>query len=243
MSGTPVHPRVRGEQRSGNCVLTLCAGSSPRARGTVVGFEHVDAIDRFIPACAGNRRASVEIGAAAPVHPRVRGEQRNPGASHVRSCGSSPRARGTVRAGCPPVCATRFIPACAGNSYSTGQRPTGTTVHPRVRGEQRVRIGEPAASTGSSPRARGTAVAVPAASGFDRFIPACAGNSGAPLSHCLPLPVHPRVRGEQSASFSRSSSHTGSSPRARGTVPVLDTRIVLARFIPACAGNSLQKSS
>ncbi len=71
-----------------------------------------------------------------------------------------------------------------------------------------------------------------------RFIPACAGNTTAPREPRRRAPVHPRVRGEHSNGSVFLPPSTGSSPRARGTLPPIrhiDTRW---RFIPACAGNT-----
>ena len=54
--------------------------------------------------------------------------------------------------------------------------------------------------------------------GFERFIPACAGNSSASMAGMVPWTVHPRVCGELSAG----RPYCAAQPR----------------FIPACAGNS-----
>ena len=76
-----------------------------------------------------------------------------------------------------------------------------------------------------------------------RFIPACAGNSGRSSSPACTGPVHPRVRGEQSSQIDVSSNLIGSSPRARGTA-YLETIVRQGtRFIPACAGNSSARST
>ena len=102
----------------------------------------------------------------------------------------------------------------------------------------------PPASSGSSPRVRGTRtlarrtldsnpvhprvcgelrVRLRGLHGGQRFIPACAGNSkGVRVAHCR-QPVHPRVCGE-----------LGDPPPPSHAA---------ARFIPACAGNSLQDST
>ncbi len=50
-----VHPRVRGEQLVYNAHETGLPGSSPRARGTVADYVRANQVQRFIPACAGNR--------------------------------------------------------------------------------------------------------------------------------------------------------------------------------------------
>ena len=73
---------------------------------------------RFIPACAGNSwtRAGHDYGLA--VHPRVCGEQIFNNITLKKYGGSSPRVRGTVDAATWHLYRTRFIPACAGNSWS-----------------------------------------------------------------------------------------------------------------------------
>ena len=173
---TPVHPRVRWEQRCGwSCGLPL-HGSSPRARGTVAAGGRERRQRRFIPACAGNRWRWPCCRRQTSVHPRVRGEQSEEMTRGKSIAGSSPRARGTDRDAEGDVFGQRFIPACAGNSSQTKFTSSACPVHPRVRGEQAGRFSGVRPVAGSSPRARGTdggwLHGVPRL----RFIPACAGN-------------------------------------------------------------------
>ncbi len=134
----------------------MTAGSSPRARGTVV-CGHVSPVnDRFIPACAGNRGLRPLAPQVTPVHPRVRGEQVDDEASYWLPIGSSPRARGTGVNNLRWGCNCRFIPACAGNSNTHRVPLAIRAVHPRVRGEQLEDGIDGEFSRGSSPRARGT---------------------------------------------------------------------------------------
>ena len=51
-------------------------------------------------------------------------------------------------------------------------------------------------------------------------------------------PVHPHMRREQVPAISIDMETIGSSPHARGTLPVFDTLFCCDRFIPACAGNT-----
>ncbi len=176
---TSVHPRVCGELRRRCLTPRTACGSSPRVRGTLDHGRAPRRGRRFIPACAGNSRTAAlgygyDIGssprvrgtrgdrlpqeAAAPVHPRVCGELLVLDAS-----------------GAPPV---RFIPACAGNSCSTWTRKTAIAVHPRVCGELHTTRQVSRALGGSSPRVRGTLFGEEDAMPPNRFIPACAGNSG-----------------------------------------------------------------
>ena len=92
--------------------------------------------------------------------------------------------------------------------------------------------------SGSSPRVRGTVNQVGQFHLCARFIPACAGNSAAALDGFAVGPVHPRVCGEQGPIEVTVSPGTGSSPRVRGTVAKVNSWQSMARFIPACAGNS-----
>ena len=118
-------------------------GSSPRVRGTVQRDASQAQATRFIPACAGNSHRGRRSRRADAVHPRVCGEQLifQPGCNdqiapstvHPRVCGeqvhvaepvnqqlgSSPRVRGTADRTTYILLYSRFIPACAGNSFPT----------------------------------------------------------------------------------------------------------------------------
>ncbi len=72
----PVHPRSRGERVLGAAALPAAAGSSPLARGTGQAVNAADALDRFIPARAGNGAGFLILGVVMSVHPRSRGERR-----------------------------------------------------------------------------------------------------------------------------------------------------------------------
>ena len=88
-----------------------------------------------------------------------------------------------------------------------------------MRGEHYLESVEPGASRGSSPHARGTRFLQLSTSYIPRFIPACAGNTFAPIAPFAIL--------------------GGSSPHARGTLSITLVVNILRRFIPACAGNTL----
>ena len=127
-------------------------------------------------------------------------------------CGElSPRSAQRRRCG-------RFIPACAGNSVRGLGSRRRIPVHPRVCGELASTVGEAQQNAGSSPRVRGTPPRQRGADRHRRFIPACAGNSGATATARASTAVHPRVCGE---------------------LPRRQPHLALGnRFIPACAGNS-----
>ncbi len=131
-----VHPRVRGEQTTSPTSHTSQAGSSPRARGAETYLASNMHRGRFIPACAGSRATAVSTKRSTAVHPRVRGEQFALRSALERDRGSSPRARGAGPLSVAVLSPLRFIPACAGSSYSGTHGHCGPAVHPRVRGEQ-----------------------------------------------------------------------------------------------------------
>ena len=258
----PVHPRVCGERELIEKYREQGAGSSPRVRGTLLQFaqglhggrfipacagnaaawwarcawatvhprvcgervkREMDAgtVFRFIPACAGNAINLWLIACQQPVHPRVCGE-RGPGGPIDRLVlGSSPRVRGTPRLRQPLQQQDRFIPACAGNAV-TVTRPM-------------------AEDYGSSPRVRGTLLDFVAADDVRRFIPACAGNAPNSRRRRRDAPVHPRVCGERTDGCVASRMSAGSSPRVRGTHSFVRAWLGCGRFIPACAGNALDK--
>ena len=172
------------------------------------------------------------------VHPRVCGELSDFVLIERDFSGSSPRVRGTHSALDEVPFGFRFIPACAGNSATARRRPYPTAVHPRVCGELTGEDGTMGTVTGSSPRVRGTRRNALHRQRTRRFIPACAGNSTSLTSPMLLNPVHPRVCGELVAVSILPDRDSGSSPRVRGTPMRGTIRNAVARFIPACAGNS-----
>ena len=213
-----VHPRVCGELALEKHKASPEYGSSPRVRGTPPNQLALGRHNRFIPACAGNSRATSAPESRAPVHPRVCGELLLFERSDVDGDGSSPRVRGTRGHKRTHRRHARFIPACAGNSANALNCETS--------------------EIGSSPRVRGTRLAMavlvshvpvhPRVCGelgggggapLDRrgFIPACAGNS-VQTTRLTRIPaVHPRVCGELHQSRPAKNRNTGSSPRVRGT--------------------------
>ena len=71
---TAVHPRLRGELRITAPQVPPTTGSSPLTRGTLRKLTLIVAINRFIPAYAGNSDADGYISNPMTVHPRLRGE-------------------------------------------------------------------------------------------------------------------------------------------------------------------------
>jgi hypothetical protein len=149
-------PRARGTRRVRANVRMSLAGH-PRVRG-----EHErQRIDnhrclRVIPACAGNTFSPGRASWQAPGHPRVRGEHSLVGPFTFSLTGSSPRARGTRGHPGPGSEDLRVIPACAGNTTKSSNRPPVPSGHPRVRGEHCSAARRTRSVCGSSPRARGT---------------------------------------------------------------------------------------
>ena len=111
-------------------------------------------------------------------------------------------------------------------------------VHPRLRGELRMRTTSKTFHNGSSPLTRGTPVQTASIRGLLRFIPAYAGNSACKLSRRQISPVHPRLRGELPYKQKLRFPVGGSSPLTRGTLRRSRCYVSDYRFIPAYAGNS-----
>ena len=233
-----VHPRSRGEHITMLIGEHSTRGSSPLARGTRRGDDHLARGVRFIPARAGNTSRSGSMPTATPVHPRSRGEHARNGCGPSTLTGSSPLARGTHLPVPPRRDGRRFIPARAGNTIITPPCAPSSSVHPRSRGEHARGSIAPQAEGGSSPLARGTRLPSALRSSAPRFIPARAGNTTGPSSPSTGPTVHPRSRGEHDSATSGASMRSGSSPLARGTLHQLPHALRRRRFIPARAGNT-----
>ena len=177
------------------------------------------------------------------VHPRSRGEHAVRVGETTEVSGSSPLARGTRGHHPEQRAGQRFIPARAGNTSPARRGTSGTSVHPRSRGEHRHARGNRLLVRGSSPLARGTPVLKCSRRHVPRFIPARAGNTGARCHPSRSPSVHPRSRGEHAAACAATSPPIGSSPLARGTPPCREPPDLLHRFIPARAGNTRPTST
>ena len=235
---TPVHPRSRGEHRSACPIASSVNGSSPLARGTLVGQHRGPDHRRFIPARAGNTGRTMARTKSATVHPRSRGEHLSGAYVATGLIGSSPLARGTLSGELLADVSDRFIPARAGNTPASGRRPAAAPVHPRSRGEHAAGVPALRSEVGSSPLARGTRGRGRSTPGGPRFIPARAGNTSTWSSPPRNRTVHPRSRGEHRAFRWAGKAEAGSSPLARGTPALESARNKIGRFIPARAGNT-----
>ena len=112
-------------------------------------------------------------------------------------------------------------------------------VHPRVGGEHHNRPTSRRFSHGSSPRGRGTHQRTQIGPENIRFIPAWAGNTRCRMVRCSSPPVHPRVGGEHLLRHDLTAFPIGSSPRGRGTHHRARDAVLVDRFIPAWAGNTM----
>jgi len=173
-----VHPRACGERLFRRDLNGRHNGSSPRLRGTrqldIGSLER----GRFIPAPAGNARASAIAADTCAVHPRACGERPSAAPICMMIGGSSPRLRGTQELPIKALKGMRFIPAPAGNARPPRSSACRTSVHPRACGERPPAAADSASASGSSPRLRGTLLGIQAHTSKSRFIPAPAGNAG-----------------------------------------------------------------
>ena len=216
------------------------AGSSPRARGTLGQRRGVRLGFRFIRE-RGERCCCSVVCAMIGSSPRARGTRPRSGAAHQR-WPVHPRARGE-RLRCPGGGSTslRFIPASAGNAYAGEHSAASSGSSPRARGTLAA-MRTAGRRDGSSPRARGTRPETVRAAQSGRFIPASAGNARSASSHAardsgLHDGSSPRARGTPVAELhpERAAVH----PRERGERAAAATpRCCQIRFIPASAGNA-----
>ena len=138
------------------CLPRRKVGSSPLARGTRHGCRSAVHNVGLIPARAGNTDPHQRTANHRRAHPRSRGEHSLVLSKSGLSAGSSPLARGTLRAARKKPVGTGLIPARAGNTNSAASRPAMSRAHPRSRGEHAVSAVVFSLIGGSSPLARGT---------------------------------------------------------------------------------------
>ena len=235
-----VYPRVCGGTRSVSPPLARKCGLSPRVRGNHALATALLPLTGSIPACAGEPPTASGKPPLIWVYPRVCG-----GTGFCCDCkmalqGLSPRVRGNPRDGDGRHKALRSIPACAGEPARTGCPTSPTAVYPRVCGGTSLEERRAAALNGLSPRVRGNPEFRVVDGGFDRSIPACAGEptaTGATKSWSW---VYPRVCGGTRQSVRGEAVSVGLSPRVRGNPPTPTPSPTPQWSIPACAGEPIQ---
>ena len=171
-------------------------------------------------------------------HPRVCGEHSSTAFSQTSRVGSSPRMRGALGDLDRAQHVVGIIPAYAGSTGPSRDRPRRPRDHPRVCGEHRPCPTVGGSRPGSSPRMRGAPRAVHARAGWAGIIPAYAGSTRLSYPGRRVSRDHPRVCGEHSASAVSVSAAQGSSPRMRGARHDLPCPSSPHGIIPAYAGST-----
>ncbi|SNV92133.1 Domain of uncharacterised function (DUF2825) [Corynebacterium urealyticum] len=210
------HPRWRGEHPTFSPPFSGGSGSSPLARGALLGRGDLTLQARLIPAGAGSTQAQTTGHAPFSAHPRWRGEHRELTPFESSAVGSSPLARGAQSNFFSQSEQTGLIPAGAGSTSNQAQNGVVKGAHPRWRGEHALEVSSNPFFAGSSPLARGAHAPAPADNVILRLIPAGAGSTLGPPSFPVTPPAHPRWRGEHSTPRTSTSFGAGSSPLARG---------------------------
>ena len=147
--------------------------------------------------------------------------------------------RGTPASKPSRVAPYGIIPAYAGNTTVFPNASAMLRDHPRVCGEHVSRYSTCSASSGSSPRMRGTLVLNISFFLSTGIIPAYAGNTRISCNACMIFRDHPRVCGEHTVIEENGDPTWGSSPRMRGTQHPRVSFRQSGGIIPAYAGNTI----
>ncbi len=110
----PVYPRVCGGTYRWPLHFGPPEGLSPRVRGNRAVSKPARAVERSIPACAGEPTSRRLRGCRRGVYPRVCGGTGSGFRKGLRLCGLSPRVRGNLLMRSMGFMMLRSIPACAG---------------------------------------------------------------------------------------------------------------------------------
>ena len=210
------HPRSRGVYILRAVSARWPNGSSPLARGLRVDKKPAEATPGIIPARAGFTRTRRGRAHSPRDHPRSRGVYQSSSEATIFVAGSSPLARGLLRAGRVFSQPEGIIPARAGFTRCASNARQQSSDHPRSRGVYIMTAVQIVVAWGSSPLARG----------LPWLDPYYGGQSG----------DHPRSRGVY---YPFSSAHLvgrGSSPLARGLQFRGEDARDERRIIPARAG-------
>ena len=230
------HPRSRGVYAKYISAKVAANGSSPLARGLLQVIQPVVDRLRIIPARAGFTRTRRSPCGRRSDHPRSRGVYVPVTVSWSVLIGSSPLARGLRADDGAQNAPVGIIPARAGFTPAGRLRPPCRPDHPRSRGVYSRVSSRSFLVCGSSPLARGLPSrrrGLPPPGGI---IPARAGFTRSSRRSWGTRRDHPRSRGVYEESRPIDPRIPGSSPLARGLLPVGVPDADRLGIIPARAG-------
>ena len=154
-----------------------CSGSSPHTRGALRPLLSVPRRPVDHPRIRGeHQRAAQPAGELHGIIPAYAGSTAETSVYSFSHSGSSPHTRGALGSGAAGCSVSGIIPAYAGSTTGTCPPGTGSTDHPRIRGEHSI------AKLGEEKRLR--------------IIPAYAGSTSPRRRWFRARRDHPRIRGE-----------------------------------------------
>ena len=193
---------------------------------------------RFTPTCVGTTLLPLTLRAAPTVHPHVRGDDRAIALVAVVTAGSPPRAWGRHKHQRIHRLVPRFTPTCVGTTATLRAACRSVTVHPHVRGDDAATDTLGSSPSGSPPRAWGRRRGSSVYPACRRFTPTCVGTTRGCTTPSRRDAVHPHVRGDDIWPSTRSTSSSGSPPRAWGRLSIMRTCTRAYRFTPTCVGTT-----
>ena len=151
--------------------------------------------------------------------------------------------RGNLASSRPTAFGARSIPACAGEPIGVTRWRCNAMVYPRVCGGTFRRLRRRDSAAGLSPRVRGNRKTSADCRRPRGSIPACAGEPHVGQGRRAGQEVYPRVCGGTIGIAYWSEPGRDLSPRVRGNHLFVTGLALLARSIPACAGEPAARLS
>ena len=234
-----VYPRVGGATQDIQRPESQVMGLSPRGRGNHAPESRNQEAIGSIPAWAGQPpKLPQSFCPGRGLSPRGRGNRNRPAHGH-RPTRSIPAWAGNQLVFVPAVEDVGSIPAWAGQPGLGPWSSLHGTVYPRVGGATEPCSGFVIPSRGLSPRGRGNPTGDNVDDGGQGSIPAWAGQPSSGLDLPRFSTVYPRVGGATLKTRVTLAPFFGLSPRGRGNPPRPPPPEIIARSIPAWAGQPI----
>ena len=214
-----VDPRGGGGDPPAAPKPSAAMGGSPRGRGRRRHRLPPRDGGGWIPAGAGETRRPAAYRARPGVDPRGGGGDRQEFLRCTSATGGSPRGRGRLEIVEEALAGSGWIPAGAGETRPSRERPAPSRVDPRGGGgDTSVNVRLPP-DQGGSPRGRGRRREDADGRLRAGWIPAGAGETRSRTAIRRPWRVDPRGGGGDTGGADATKSELGGSPRGRGRRP------------------------